>query len=202
MTPKIFLVTALLFIGATSASAQDDPQDIWVTGGGLIAEDLSVDSDNVDIALKGHQFYLTGAHYGITSGRFDPHPYSCQCLPGQTYTLDAGWSGSDFEGYFKVGKTVYGFGGVYTGDYGYASVWFSGTWQAPLFDGRTERKVTAPFTFEGIAMTPFDAVSGLATTYFLQGTGRATLFFVWSSDEGRWLLENAKYKLSHHGLNE
>ena len=180
------LAATLSILFCATASAQTEPPVLEITSGSLVYSDVD---DGLRVTAKARHFRLEGGGT-IFGGRFDPA--QCECLPGQTYSLGAVLLGSDFGGVVTVDKTTYPLG-MHSEETAHGYVEFSGAWQAPVFDGRTERKVTGAFAFEGLVVLPFSG-SDSGDTYLLTGSGRATLHLVWDGDE--WLVQSARYQFT------
>ena len=128
-------IFALLF------ASQAYAEPIVITSGSLVAFEMVAHLD-----ARGKDFRMIAAG-DFTSG--DIRPWSqCHgnCFPGTPIDLFANWSGSDFGGTVTIDGSTFPLG--ISSSLNYATdVVFTGTALAPVFDGRTAREISAPFSF-------------------------------------------------------
>ena len=86
-------VSAVLFLCIVPAAAA---APIQITSGTLTGT-----YDETQIHLMADGFALTGSGHYI-EGVWSPGMCFGDCLPGQTYELDARWSGKDFPGTARI----------------------------------------------------------------------------------------------------
>ena len=174
----------------TSAGAET----IRITAGTLMGEPAGA-----RIHLEGSGLVLDGSG-DVTGGRWDLGGF-CRgtpdaCGPGSMASLLASWQDHDFPGNATLGGRTFVVG-LQTESQGSAFVEFTGSAQLPLFTGAERITVSAPFSFRGSILSPFDPVSGDSTLTFLTGHGSATINMIWNTAfGGAWQFERALYQFS------
>jgi hypothetical protein len=175
------------------ANAQAEP--VRVTQGAFTGNQSLVALD-----ATGERGLVIHASGSTDSGVFDP-ANRCDgtrsCQPGETISLEAFYSGSDFEGNVSIdGKTFpVGLGTQRTG---FLSAGFNGMLTLPAFTGQTLASASAPFTFTTVLGYP--GSFGPLPNETLAGAGLATLQFEWGADTplqtANWVFRSANYEFS------
>jgi len=183
-----------LLVGMSALPASARAETITITTGTLVGEPAGA-----RIHLEGSGLVLDGSG-DVTGGRWDLGGF-CRgtpdaCGPGSTASLLASWQDHDFPGSTTLNGRSFTLG-MQTSTQGSAFVEFSGSAPLPLFTGAERVTVSAPFSFRGSILTPFDELSGNSALVFLTGRGTATLNMIWNTTAGgAWQFENALYQFS------
>ena len=185
---------AAALLGMLSLPTTAGADTIRITAGTLVGEPFGA-----RVHLEGSGLVLDGAG-DVTGGRWDLGGF-CRgtpdaCGPGSMASLLASWQDHDFPGEATLhGRTFVV--GMQTTTQGSAFVEFTGSAQLPLFKGTERITVSAPFSFRGSVLTPFDELTGNSTLTFLTGRGSATINMIWNTTAGgAWQFESALYQFS------
>jgi hypothetical protein len=183
------IAAALLTLGIVIAARPVHADPVQLTTGALIGNERSA---RLHAASADHRFTIDG--FGDRAGGIYWPAESCdlvpECVPGMALNLGAEWSGSDFPGAAAVDGKSFTLSG---GDEAGAFVSFSGSWQAPAFEGRSMATVRAPFVFEGVFSYPSAGFPNPPVA--LDGRGMATLRLQWDP-AGAWRVQSTNYAFS------
>jgi len=170
---------------ALLCASQAYAEPIVITSGSLVAIEMIA---NLDARAKDFRMIAAG---DFTSGDFRPWS-QCHgnCSPGTPIDLFANWSGSDFGGSVTIDNSTFPLG--ISSSLNYATdVVFTGTVLAPVFDGRTAREISAPFSFSARLFPPMSPEAG--PTQHLVGQGTTTLRLLWRTEDLQWTFDRAVY---------